>query len=312
MSSTDFEIHTGLDASILDRYDGFILDQFGVMHNGSNGLPGAPEAVRTLAETKQLVILSNSSSRSVDALAKLPKLGFEPSSFVAAVTSGEEASKYVRAHHSGQTCLFLTWKTPKSPSPMVFLESCGDISVTEDPAEADFVLLHGCEVLRGPGADGEARETDLGDFLNTGSLDVVTPLLQKAVERKIPLVCANPDYIMVRPDGSQAHMPGVISDHYASLGGTVHAFGKPYREHFEACVAALGLPKDRIVHVGDSLHHDIQGANDTGIASIFVVGGIHCQELGCEQGQVPSKEALAALFEKHKQTPTHVVPLLQL
>ena len=54
------------------------------------------------------------------------------------------------------------------------------------------------------------------------------------------------------------------------------------------------------------------GANDSGVASIFVAGGVHRDELGSELGQVPSQEALETLFAKHDTTPTHVVPMFKM
>lgn len=309
-------MHDGLSGDLMDRYDGFILDQFGVLHNGSTALPGAVEAVTELHKNgKKLVILSNSSSLEANTISKLPKLGFDPEMFVGAVTSGQEAAKFLKANYQGKKALFLTWKTPKTPSPAVFIEACGDITVTNNPEEADFVLLHGCEVLRGPGIDGEASEQSLGGFHQTGDMStVIDPLLQQCIQRQLPLVCANPDYIMVRPDHTQAHMPGKIADFYETMGGNVTSFGKPHRKHFEACVEQLQLPKNKIVHVGDSLHHDVAGANETEIASIFVTGGVHRDELGSSSklGELPPKPAVETLFAEHKQTPTHVVPLLRL
>lgn len=96
------------------------------------------------------------------------------------------------------------------------------------------------------------------------------------------------------------------------MGADVTVFGKPHVEHFEACLRDLQLPKDRVAHVGDSLHHDVVGANGTGIASIFVAGGVHRDELGSELGELPSDEALEKLFEQHGTTPTHVVPMLKM
>ena len=59
------------------RYDGFIFDQFGVLHNGAVALEGAPELVAKLAAAgKRLGILSNSSKRKEFSLRELPKLGF--------------------------------------------------------------------------------------------------------------------------------------------------------------------------------------------------------------------------------------------
>ena len=69
-----FQIHPSF-APLLDRYDGFILDQFGVMHNGSHGLEDAVAAMKQ--KGKKIIILSNSSSSSEATVAKLPKLGFK-------------------------------------------------------------------------------------------------------------------------------------------------------------------------------------------------------------------------------------------
>ena len=56
---------------------------------------------------------------------------------------------------------------------------------------------------------------------------------------------------------------------------------------------------------GIGLLHD--GANDTGIASIFITSGIHCAELGTTFGALPDKDRLCQLFEKEGQVPTHVI-----
>jgi HAD superfamily hydrolase (TIGR01450 family) len=312
-SSPSFEIHSSF-SEIASQYDGFILDQFGVLHNGSNALDGAVEAVKELAQQgKKLIILSNSSSLSEATFAKLPKFGFQPGDFCGAVTSGEEASHYIASTYANKKALWITWACPKTPSPMDFLNMCGGVKVVDSVEEADFVLLHGAEVVRGPGEDGVAKETSLGDFPNTGDMSVVEPVLRSCLERKLPMVCANPDFIMVRPDGSIGSMPGKIAKLYEDLGGSCTSFGKPHVPHFEACLRALDLPKERVAHVGDSLYHDIAGANATGISSVLVVGGIHRQELGSPQlGQLPTEAALEELFAKLGQKPNHVVPLLKM
>lgn len=313
MPAKEFETHKSF-AEIVDQYDGFILDQFGVMHNGKNGLQGASECVEELVDKgKKLIILSNTSSSAEAAEAKLPKLGFDSSQFVTTVTSGEEASHYIAKEYAGKKALFLTWKTPIVPSPYHFLELCGNIEVTDQVEEADFCILHGSDVLRGRGVDGEATETSLGSFATDGDFSIIDLILKKCHARNLPMVCSNPDYTMVRPDGSTGHMPGKISDRYQDMGSPVVAFGKPHVPHFEACLRELGLPRDRVCHVGDSLLHDIKGANDTGIDSVFVAGGIHRKELGSKKlGELPDQDNLEELFKKHSQTPTHVVPLLSM
>ena len=161
--------------------------------------------------------------------------------------------------------------------------------------------------------DTIVKETSLGDYMETGDMEaVIDPMLKQCVEAKLPMVCANPDFVMVRPDGTTAHMPGKIAQRYEALGGSCTSFGKPHAPHFEACVREIDLPKEKVVHVGDSLHHDIAGANAAGIASVFVAGGVHREELGSALGEMPTKETLDELFATYKQTPTHVVPMFRM
>ena len=322
-----FEVHESFSKELIDRYDGFILDQFGVLRNGDASLEGAPDLVRKLANSdefnKKLVILSNSSSSSESCKAKLPALGYDPKDFLSVVTSGEEAGRHIREEYGEKKtkkALWFTWKASRSLFPLRFLELCGNVPVTVDPSEADYVILHGVDVLRGPGEDGEATEISLGDFHMSGKMDensdggttTIESVLKVCADRGLPMVCANPDFITVKADGSSAHMPGTIVKRYEELGGSCLSFGKPHVPHFEACLRDLGLPRDKVVHVGDSLHHDVKGANDSGIDSVFVVGGVHLTELGAELNTVPSKDALTELFEKHSEVPTHVVPMFRM
>jgi ribonucleotide monophosphatase NagD (HAD superfamily) len=91
------------------------------------------------------------------------------------------------------------------------------------------------------------------------------------------------------------------------MGGQCTSFGKPNPEHFEACLEQLGIEASRCAHVGDSLHHDIYGANAANIASILVTSGIHAQELETEFGELPDTIKLDRLFEQEQIIPTHVI-----
>ncbi|GAX17194.1 hypothetical protein FisN_10Lh043 [Fistulifera solaris] len=297
----NFSIHSSL-STLVDQYEGFIIDQFGVLHDGTKGLVGAADAVRSLkARGKKLIILSNSSKLTDFTLQKLPQFGLEPSDFVHAVTSGQEACAYVRQHHFQQPALFLTWSSQSDAD--VFLQACG-IPVVTRVEDAKFILLHGARRLYG-------TDLDLEQCYMTGDLTVVEPLLKKCVEHQLPMICANPDFVMVRTDGRLVYMPGTIAQRYEELGGKVTSFGKPNKEHFQACLRELELPAEKVVHVGDSLHHDIMGANAAGLDSIFVAGGVHRHELDNLPGEVPSRESCLELFERHGQFPTHVVPLFR-
>lgn len=131
--------------SIVSRYDGFILDQFGVMHNGVMALPGAADCYRKLAaDGKKIVILSNTSRRAANAQSKLPGMGFDPAALSGFVSSGEEAYQYISAHLKGKTCLFMTWEREANEPGASFLAG---LDVRAAPSEsADFVLCQGTEV----------------------------------------------------------------------------------------------------------------------------------------------------------------------
>lgn len=101
---------------------------------------------------------------------------------------------------------------------------------------------------------------------------------------------------------------GTIAQHYEKLGGSFTFFGKPQVAHFEACLRKLKIDRERVAHVGDSLHHDVAGANNSGINCVFVTGGIHLNDLDADFGSLPSTESLHALFDKHQIRPTHVIP----
>ena len=299
-------------AEVASRYDGFILDQFGVMHNGSHALPGSSECVSKLAEMgKKLIILSNTSSTAKDALKKLPSLGFDPEDFVGAVTSGEEASRFIRETYGNdeenkKKAIWFTWDD-SNPSSKGFLELCGNIVPTTNVEEADFVITHGCKVLRGD----RGEMVSLEGFMEDENYSVIDNVLEKCLKKRLPMVCANPDFICKLAGGVTGHMPGKIAARYEQMGGGCTYFGKPHAEHFKACLRDLGLESSKVVHVGDSLHHDIAGANASGIDSILISGGIHCEEFDVPIGDLPSTESLSKLFEKVGQIPTHVCPLLR-
>lgn len=104
------------------------------------------------------------------------------------------------------------------------------------------------------------------------------------------------------------------------MGGKCKYFGKPHEEHFYACLRELNLEATRVAHVGDSLHHDIVGANAAGISNVFITGGIHSGFFdGCAIGELPNRDDLESLFSTEAQSagngivvPTHVLPLFRL
>jgi ribonucleotide monophosphatase NagD (HAD superfamily) len=75
---------------IISLYDVFILDQWGVMHDGYKGYDHAINSVEKLIrENKKLIIISNSSKRKTSSISRLKSLGFDKNHFIEVMTSGE-------------------------------------------------------------------------------------------------------------------------------------------------------------------------------------------------------------------------------
>ncbi|WP_292218771.1 TIGR01459 family HAD-type hydrolase, partial [Mesorhizobium sp.] len=71
----------GIEA-LAERYDVFLLDQFGVLHDGQQPYAGAVEALSALKRAgKTVVLISNSGKRAEPNERRLKKLGFEEASW---------------------------------------------------------------------------------------------------------------------------------------------------------------------------------------------------------------------------------------
>lgn len=285
------------------RYQGVLLDQFGVLHDGKTAYPAAVPAVRWMHEQGlKVLILSNSSKRSHNALQRIQQLGYDAAWFDGAITSGEVTHVQLTNRPTtelkqlGRRCLHFTWKTRGTVS----LENF-DLQVVPTPADADFILAHGTEALgQADGAEPQAV-----------SMHEINHLLQSCAEQQPlpPMVVANPDVVTV--SGSDLiPMPGTLAEYYSSLGGQILWMGKPDPVIYDVALDMLQLPKESVLAIGDSLQHDIQGAYNAGLDSVFITGGIHADDIAASGGDI-DEQTMLQLFRKHKGEPTYTMPALQ-
>lgn len=281
------------------KFKGWLLDQFGVLHDGKNPYPGAISTLEKLANYgAKMVIISNSSRRACTTLEKLKSLGFDPSLFVGAITSGELTHQYLQRRDDpwfaalGKSCIHITWKDRGAIS----LEGLG-LQVVENVEEAEFILAHGTEALGL--SSGTATPMNLED------LDKV---LEECAAKSIPMVVANPDFVTVEARDLRV-MPGTLATKYEKLGGEVKWMGKPDKIIYKAAAEMASIDPSQCVAIGDSLHHDIKGANAAGIQSAFVTGGIHATELGLSTfGEIADDSSVLALTLRYDAYPSYVLP----
>jgi HAD superfamily hydrolase (TIGR01459 family) len=258
------DIETALIASlgeIADRFDHVLLDQWGALHEGDQVFPEARACVRALrAAGKRVLILSNSGRRSDDNTERLARLGLPAEEHDGVLTSGEVVWHGLQERSSppfdklGRHALLVSRGNALS-----LIEGLDFVAVM-DPARADFIWLAGLDENC---ADIEAWREDLERF----------------AARSLPMLCANPDLTMFTSKGLLP-APGALARLYETLGGTVHYVGKPHPAIFAAALRQLGDPKpERVLVVGDSLDHDIEGGRRAGMLTALITSGIHGKAL---------------------------------
>ncbi|XP_073125922.1 uncharacterized protein [Henckelia pumila] len=282
-----------------DWIEAWFLDQFGVLHDGKQPYPGAVMTLEKLAASgAKMVVISNSSRRASTTIEKLSSLGFDPSLFVGAITSGELAHQHLLRRESewfarlGRCCMHMTWNDRGAIS----LEGLG-LRVVDTVEDAEFILAHGTEALGLP--SGAALPRTLEELEN---------ILEKCAAKKIPMVVANPDFVTVEVRALRV-MPGTLGAKYEKLGGEVMWMGKPGEIIYNSAMSLVGVEAAACIAVGDSLHHDIKGANSAGISSAFITGGIHATELGLHKfGETAEDSLVRSLSTKYEAFPTYVLP----
>ncbi|WP_193369884.1 TIGR01459 family HAD-type hydrolase [Pelagibius marinus] len=270
-------------AALAARYDAYLLDQFGVLHDGTNVYPGVLDCLEALKEAgKRVVILSNSGTRREANRERLAGLGIPSALYEDFVTSGEVTRAYLnsapaelRAENSGGgalRCLPLVGASERA------ILAGLNVAEAASVEEADFVMVASF------GQEPPPR----------GAFDDV---LAAARRRGLTLVCANPDVKGVSPKGL-IHAPGAVAADYEAAGGKVVYIGKPHPLIYRHVLQNLSpVPPSRVLAVGDSLSHDIAGAQGVGIASALVIEGIHQEELG-DPGQTQAFDSRLAALER--------------
>ena len=245
---------TGLK-ELVDHYDLFLLDQYGVLHDGEAPYPGVLASLKHLrAHGKQVCVLTNSGRSAAHNQRRLERLGLEVELFDRVVTSGDMALEYLLRGRPEARCYPLC-----SASVAAGLREAG-LRLAESPEEADLLLLNTLPV-----PPHEMTE------------EVMAPAFEAGLRRGLPLICSNPD--MVGPQGDRVVIsPGTVAGWYRGRGGEVRNFGKPDPAFL---LYALTLFPDstaaRCVMIGDTPETDLAGARAAGIDAVFVTGGVHAQ-----------------------------------
>ncbi len=238
--------------------DVVLSDIWGVVHNGLVAFPEACEALHAFRRQGGTVILITNAPRPADSVQRqLRKLSVADDVYDAIVSSGDLTRHFV-ADHPGRK---MFWIGP---------ERNGSIHRGLNPVlapleQADYIIC-----------------TGLFDDETESAEDYRTMLLQ-ALDRKLPLICANPDIVVERGD-RLIYCAGAIAELYRELGGEAIFYGKPHRPIYERALALAGerqghaIELNRVLAIGDSVRTDLAGAHGFGIDCLFVTRGIHAED----------------------------------
>ncbi|MGY4284722.1 HAD superfamily hydrolase (TIGR01459 family) [Bradyrhizobium sp. LM2.7] len=243
---------------LVGSVDVVLSDIWGVVHNGLESFPEACEALHTYRSHGGTVILITNAPRPADSVQRqLRKLGVADEIYDAIVSSGDLTRLYV-ADHPGRK---MFWLGPERDNSIY-----RGLDATLAPMEeADYIVCTGLY-------DDETETAE--DYRG---------MMLKARERKLTLICANPDIVVERGD-RLIYCAGAIAELYRELGGEVIFYGKPHRPIYERAMALAGerqghqIDRKRVLAIGDSVRTDLTGAREFGIDCLFVTRGIHSEE----------------------------------
>ena len=246
-------------SDISDTYMGFIIDQWGVLHDGQNLYDGVLECLEELrGRKKKIIILSNSSAPASVNKKTLSKMGLGEELYDHIVTSGELIRTGVNEQSGGlfkgygKKCFIFGKSEAKG------LFDGMDIEAVDDIKDATFMLIAGVDS-------------------NMKKQDEYIPILKEAVRRGIKAICTNPDSHALL--GANYLMgPGLIARSFEDFGGVVQYIGKPHAPIFKYCIELLqkeDIYPAQTVMIGDTMAHDIMGAHYVNIDTCLVKTGMH-------------------------------------
>ena len=246
--------------SIVNRYDLFFIDLWGVIHNGIELYDNSIDVLDNLAAAKKdFILLTNAPRPNATVINFLKKIGLKKY-YENVFTSGEAAYKYLISELDKKK--FFHIGPPRDFDLFQNIEN-NNVSKIED---ADYILCTGLF---------EDQENDLNYYKN---------LLSNHVSKK--MICTNPDLIVDRGE-QREYCAGSVAKSFEEIKGEIIYFGKPHPPVYNLSTSIINK---NVLCIGDNLNTDIKGANIQNFDSLLITNGIHRKEiLDLELGQVLKK-----------------------
>ena len=240
--------HSGIK-SIVNNYDLFFIDLWGVVHNGINLYENSIKVLENLAAAKKdFVLLTNAPRLNENVVNFLKKIGLKKY-FENVFTSGEAAHKHLVNELDKQK--FFHIGPPRDFDLFKNFEKNKVLNIED----ADYLLCTGLF---------DDHESDLNYYKN---------LFSNHISKK--MICTNPDLIVDRGE-KREYCAGSVAKSFEEIKGKVIYFGKPHPPVYNL---STNLNNKRVLCIGDNLNTDIKGANIQNFDSLLITNGIHRQEI---------------------------------
>lgn len=262
------------------RYDAWLTDIWGVMHNGVAPFQNAVDACRVFRQGGGTVVLISNAPRPRETVAEqLLQVGVPADCYDGIATSGDVTRMLVGGYEGGA---------------IHHLGPVRDVP-TFDGLGVSLSGLEGAAAVVCTGLIDDETETP----------DDYGALLAAMGERGLPMICANPDILVERGD-RLVYCAGALAESYERIGGKVIYAGKPHGPIYDLAFALVNevrgspLHRHRIVAIGDGVRTDIAGAAAQEIDSVFVASGVH---LGASARAHLNASTLNGLFARDGARP---------
>ena len=235
--------------SIINRYDLFFIDLWGVVHNGIELYENSINVLDNLAVAKKdFVLLTNAPRPNATVINFLKKMGLKKY-FENVFTSGEAAHKYLISDLGKKN--FFHIGPPRDFDLFKNIEKNNVLNIED----ADYFLCTGLF---------EDQENDLNYYKK---------LLSNHTSKK--MICTNPDLIVDRGE-EREYCAGSVAKSFEEIKGEVIYFGKPHPPVYNL---STNIINKKVLCIGDNLNTDIKGANIQNFDSLLITNGIHRKEI---------------------------------
>jgi HAD superfamily hydrolase (TIGR01459 family) len=274
-------------APFASRYEVFLCDVWGVVHNGIAAFPAASEALtRARAAGVTVIMVSNAPRPGAVVRKQIARYGVPDSAYDEVIASGDVTRAELAAR----------------PGARVF----------HIGAERDLANYEGLDVTL-VDLDHADLVVCTGPFHDdTETPDDYRELMARIKARDLLLICANPDVVVERGN-RLIWCAGALAAVYDELGGKTIYAGKPHAPIYRLCFARAAalrgreVPRSQVLAIGDGLKTDLLGAARQEIDCLFVTRGIHAADLGLDDKGGIDRDKLARAFAEAGATPVAVM-----